>query len=223
MDVDQLISGIGSAVASAQSQNICVFWCMTKSEWASWVQAGGSVVAIFSGFYLTRKTLRVQNQQHLQRDIEAKRVKDRMQYCVLADLFEATEAWGNEMARTIVDPDTYNIDSSIYIGQSVIDSLRSVSNEQLPAVDSIRRINMAVLSTEAVVAGLKIVKSLEGDAATAARHTVKFRANRLRKIASVDKDFCNRQADDISTAEEIAIRRKAEESRAQALTELFSK
>lgn len=46
MDVDQLISGIGSAVASAQSQNICVYWCMTKSEWASWVQAVGSIVGL---------------------------------------------------------------------------------------------------------------------------------------------------------------------------------
>jgi len=46
MDVDQVISGIGSAVASAQSQNICVYWCMTKSEWASWVQAVGSIVGL---------------------------------------------------------------------------------------------------------------------------------------------------------------------------------
>lgn len=46
MNVDQVIAGIGSAVASAQSQNICVYWCMTKSEWASWVQAAGSILAL---------------------------------------------------------------------------------------------------------------------------------------------------------------------------------
>lgn len=218
-----------SALQTAAPEEFCFLWrnwwaiCMTKSEWASWVQAIGSVVAIISGFYLARKTLRIQHEQQLQRDTEEKRIKNRMQYCVLADLFDAAEAWGKELHRTIGDREAYSIDSSIYIAESIADRLRSVSNEQLPAVDSIRRINMAIISVDALVAGLKVVKSLEGDAEMSARQTVKLRANRLANLALVDKDFCDKQAKSISTAEEISIRQQAEVSRAQSLAELFSK
>ncbi|QPS81642.1 hypothetical protein I6G47_00725 [Delftia lacustris] len=218
-----------SALQTAAPEEFCFLWrnwwaiCMTKSEWASWVQAIGSVAAIFSGFYLARKTLRLQHEQQLQRDAEEKRIRNRMQYCVLADLFDATEAWGNELERTINDRENYSVDSSIYMAESLADRLRSVSNEQLPAVDSIRRINMAIISVDALIAGLKVVQSLEGEAEISARQTVKFRANRLANLALVDKDFCDKQAKDISTAEEISISEQAEISRAQSLSELFSK
>lgn len=60
MDADQLISGIGSAVASAQSQNHCFVWCMTKSEWSSWVQAIGSVIALFVAIWIARTPIRTE-------------------------------------------------------------------------------------------------------------------------------------------------------------------
>lgn len=57
MNADQVIKGIGNAVAAAQpAQEYCLFWsdywwlCMTKSEWSGWVQAVGSVIAIICAF-----------------------------------------------------------------------------------------------------------------------------------------------------------------------------
>ncbi|EZP56360.1 hypothetical protein [Delftia sp. RIT313] len=60
MDTAQLISGIGSAVASAQSQNHCFVWCMTKSEWSSWVQAIGSVIALIVAIWISRAPIRIE-------------------------------------------------------------------------------------------------------------------------------------------------------------------
>ncbi|MDX4955318.1 hypothetical protein [Delftia acidovorans] len=71
MDVDQLVSGIDSVVASSQSQNYCVIWCMTKSEWASWVQAGGSIIAIVVTFVIASlDSIRTKKaQRHAARDL----------------------------------------------------------------------------------------------------------------------------------------------------------
>lgn len=59
MELDQLIRSIGAAAAMAESQNGCLFPCLTKSEWASWVQAIGSIVAlgvaIAVPYYLDKK------------------------------------------------------------------------------------------------------------------------------------------------------------------------
>lgn len=60
MDADQLISGIGSAVASAQSQNYCFVWCMTKAEWSGWVQAIGSVIALFVAIWISRTPIKIE-------------------------------------------------------------------------------------------------------------------------------------------------------------------
>lgn len=58
MDVNQLISGIGTAIAAAKpTQEYCLlfidWWpmCMTKSEWAAWLQFLGVGAALFSVVY----------------------------------------------------------------------------------------------------------------------------------------------------------------------------
>jgi hypothetical protein len=54
MNAEQLIEGISNAVAAAKPvQEYCLFWsdfwwwmCMTKTEWAAWVQAIGVIAAL---------------------------------------------------------------------------------------------------------------------------------------------------------------------------------
>ncbi|KGG86711.1 hypothetical protein [Comamonas thiooxydans] len=53
MNADQVIGGIGRAVAATKpAPEYCLFWidhwstCMTKSEWSGWMQAIGSIAAI---------------------------------------------------------------------------------------------------------------------------------------------------------------------------------
>ena len=65
MDVNQLIKGIGEAVAAAKSpQEYCFFgidWgpmCMTKSEWSGWMQAIFSVLAIVAAVVISTKQRR---------------------------------------------------------------------------------------------------------------------------------------------------------------------
>lgn len=55
MNADQVIEGIGRAVAAANpAQEYCLFYwnvwpmCMTKAEWAGWMQAIGVLATIFS-------------------------------------------------------------------------------------------------------------------------------------------------------------------------------
>lgn len=53
MNVDQVMDGIGKAVAATKpTQEYCFLWidhwsmCMTKSEWSGWMQAFGAVLAL---------------------------------------------------------------------------------------------------------------------------------------------------------------------------------
>lgn len=53
MNTNQVIEGIGKAVAATQpAQEYCLFWwdwwpmCMTKGEWSGWMQAIGTFAAI---------------------------------------------------------------------------------------------------------------------------------------------------------------------------------
>lgn len=58
MNADQVIEGIGKAVTAAKpAQEYCLFWldywwwmCMTKSEWASWVQGIAVCIALIAPF-----------------------------------------------------------------------------------------------------------------------------------------------------------------------------
>lgn len=61
MNADQVIEGIGQAVAAVAPQEYCLFWsdywwwmCMTKSEWSGWMQAVGAVLAILGAFCLSK-------------------------------------------------------------------------------------------------------------------------------------------------------------------------
>jgi len=63
MEVDQLIKGIGAAVALAESQNGCIFPCLTKSEWASWVQAFGSIAAIFGAAWASMRPIKYEHKR----------------------------------------------------------------------------------------------------------------------------------------------------------------
>lgn len=63
MDAIQLIKALGDAAAAAKPpQEYCLLWidswatCMTKAEWSGWMQAVGSVVAIWAGFRVARRS-----------------------------------------------------------------------------------------------------------------------------------------------------------------------
>lgn len=61
MNADQVVEGIGKAVAATKpAQEYCFLWidwwpmCMTKAEWSGWVQAVGSIAAIGASVSITR-------------------------------------------------------------------------------------------------------------------------------------------------------------------------
>lgn len=63
MDTNQLINGIGAAVAAAKpAQEYCFLWsewwpmCMTKSEWSSWVQAFAVIFALALPWILNKRS-----------------------------------------------------------------------------------------------------------------------------------------------------------------------
>jgi hypothetical protein len=196
-----------------------------SSNIASWVQALGSIIAIWSGFHLSRKTLHIQNEQQLQRDKERDRCKERIQYCILADVLNLGEAWAAAISQKVLEIDLDEIIREISIGESVIKSLRSFTPDQIPSVEAIRRINMAAQSAEIVVVNLKSLRRIyqfkSNENLDNARALTLLRAQHLRNVAAVDRDFCNTEADMISTPEEITKRRQAEMSRAQELAKAF--
>ena len=65
MNADQVIEGIGKAVAAAKpGQEYCFLWidhwstCMTKSEWSGWMQAIFSVLAIVAALFIATRQRR---------------------------------------------------------------------------------------------------------------------------------------------------------------------
>lgn len=73
MNADQVIEGIGKAVEAAKpAQEYCLFYwndwpmCMTKAEWAGWMQAGGALLAIVATWYITSAQQRAQRNKELQ-------------------------------------------------------------------------------------------------------------------------------------------------------------
>ena len=69
MNADQVIDGIGKAVAANQTQDYCLFWsdywwwmCMTKAEWAGWAQAIGATVAVFISIFIVNREIKIRNE-----------------------------------------------------------------------------------------------------------------------------------------------------------------
>lgn len=65
MNADQVIEGIGRAVAAANpAQEYCLFYwnvwpmCMTKAEWSGWAQAIGVFIALLLPFWNARRVRR---------------------------------------------------------------------------------------------------------------------------------------------------------------------
>lgn len=189
---------------------------------ADWVQAFGSIIAIWSGFRLSRTALRIQNEQQIERDRERDRSRERIQYCIMADVLNASEAWSAEIERKIMKIDGYELEREILIGFSVVSSLRSFTVDQIPSVEAVRRINMAVQSAEIVVANLNSLKQMIYMAADKdvleQREATRLRSEHLRITSQVDKNFCNDEADRISTKEEVERRHSLAMNRAHELT-----
>jgi hypothetical protein len=68
MDANQLAEGIARAVEVAKpAQEYCLFWfwtswwplCMTKAEWASWMQALGTIAAVIGAAWIAARQDRV--------------------------------------------------------------------------------------------------------------------------------------------------------------------
>jgi hypothetical protein len=66
MDTNQLMEGIGAAVAATKpAQEYCFLWidwwpmCMTKSEWSGWMQAVFSVLAILAAVLVASRQRRL--------------------------------------------------------------------------------------------------------------------------------------------------------------------
>lgn len=75
MNADQVIDGIGKAVAVSQTQEYCLLWsdyfwwmCMTKAEWSSWIQAVFTIAAIFVSVSITKIQLK-------RKDVELNKVE----------------------------------------------------------------------------------------------------------------------------------------------------
>lgn len=80
MNADQVIDGIGKAVAATKpTQEYCFLWidhwstCMTKSEWSGWMQAIGAVAAILGSLYIATRQER--KQLHLAKKSSVARVR----------------------------------------------------------------------------------------------------------------------------------------------------
>lgn len=84
MNASQLVEALARAAEAAKpAQEYCLFWidwwpmCMTKTEWASWVQAIGGLIAIAAAGWYLAKQLRHAEHFHLSiksaADIEAVR------------------------------------------------------------------------------------------------------------------------------------------------------
>ena len=210
----------------AASENYCLFFidwwplCMTKSEWSGWMQAVGSVMAILAGFFVAERTLKIQSKLQLQREMEAKRIKDRMQFYIIADLLQAAESWGEHILGVAEKKETISLESAIYIGQSVVDSLRSITLDHIPAVEAIRRVHMVILGAESVLAAIKVAHAAGDSKVAGLYETITLRAKRLKKFALVDKDYCTSEAQRISTPEEIKRRVEIIAARYRALDEI---
>lgn len=170
---------------------------------ASWVQAVGSIAAIVAGFGVAERTLKAQHEQQLARDSEAKRVKDRMQYFVIADRLTATDAW----AKTVVeqldvkndDGEWGNLEQS---ARTVIDSLRDIAADQIPSAEAIHRVHLATVGVESVVRSMGVARvSKEEDKVQARKHALD-RAKSVAAMALVDRKFCEAEAKRISTTDE---------------------
>lgn len=192
-----------------------------SSTVASWVQAIGSIAAILAGFYLSERTLRVQYEQQIQRDLEEKRYLRRMQYCVLADKFESAEALGITICKANGDYKLLHINHLIRLGHSVVNSLRSIPYDQLPSVESIKRVNMNILSADILVAACEELKNQKDEQAAAFMIGVSKHAKHLKRIAAVDKDFCRQEVNRLSTQEENIKTNESEVSRNAALVGLY--
>lgn len=80
MNADQVIEGIGQAVAAVAPQEYCLFWsdywwwmCMTKAEWSGWMQAVGSVAAIAITAFIARKESRIRRRKKKEDEIILKK------------------------------------------------------------------------------------------------------------------------------------------------------
>lgn len=94
MDVNQLIEGIGAATAAAKpAQEYCLlfidWWpmCMTKSEWAAWLQFLGVGAALFSVVY-GPAIQRAQNSAHAKKMLLSAIVSLRQNANYAADHFQ---------------------------------------------------------------------------------------------------------------------------------------
>lgn len=90
MNAGQVIEGIGKAVAANATQEYCLFWsdywwwmCMTKAEWAGWMQAIFSVLAILASGFISMWLVH--------QDRESRRLESLSGAVILAEnLFTAT-------------------------------------------------------------------------------------------------------------------------------------
>ncbi|HTH11943.1 MAG TPA: hypothetical protein VMA55_20420 [Acidovorax sp.] len=195
-----------------------------SSNVASWVQAVGSIAAIAAGFGVAEKTLKAQHEQQLARDTEARRQSERMQYSVIADRLNATAAWAETALDQLVESGAnFNWTTFERSARTVVESLRAIAADQIPSVEVIHRVHLATVGVESVARGMEIARTCEAKEREDAVAKVRNRMTSVAAMARVDRDFCTKAADKLSTGQEIARKDEARESRKAAIREALRK
>lgn len=190
-----------------------------SSNVASWVQAVGSIVAILSGFLVAERTVKKQHAQQMEKEHEERRIRERIQYYLIADRHDLCKQWGQTVLKGLQKEDLSRISELEILGKSVIDSLKSVPVDQFPSADVVLRSNLAGIAVASLMRVLNEIsneKSFDRVGVAAKR-----RAKRLIALNTVDEKYCIDQAEKISTAKEIDEFRNAEEIRTRETEEIL--
>lgn len=126
MDANQLIKSLGEAAAAAKPpQEYCLMWidhwsmCMTKSEWASWIQAFGAISAILGAAWIAARQERNARRQ-------SKQLAVRKTRSALAGLVAAAELVREKGSYWLADAGAKRL-----LAEEHLQVARSIDAEQL--------------------------------------------------------------------------------------------
>lgn len=159
MKTDQLIEGIGQAVAATKPmQEYCLFWwdwwpmCMTKAEWSGWMQAIGALAALAIAMWLSGSQMRAERRHSL---INARAFAQGFNECLVGlKIGVSANNWGVVFFGRIAMADISQLGTAARIehlswqkSRSVI-SLRSYIAQLLEAVQMLEKQQNEVTAAE---------------------------------------------------------------------------
>gem|GEM_PF-5567966 len=166
----------------------------------AWVQAIGSIVAIFSGFLVAERSVTKQHKKILEKEWEDKRQRQRVQYHVLSDRMTVCKQWSKSVLLALENHNLNAIKEHVVIGKSVRESIDSVGIEDIPAAEVVLRLNLASLCVAGVIVALNELVLKEKQLGL--HSNAVDRVNHLFIISQVDQKYCFEKARELSTLEE---------------------